>query len=209
MTGSSNGPSSPTGAETTGRVVIALFEERAGAERAIRDLKDAGFRNEQIGAATQDQLPTPSLADEGSNGSGEAAAGALTGGVLGGLLGLISSLLVPGVGPLIVGGILASTIMGLGVGAATGGIIGALVGLGVPQEDAQYFDAGLRRGMTLVTVNATEKAEAALAILERHGADLGPSRGPRSQPIEAYGGRERRSASSAAYTGPERRLAGV
>jgi hypothetical protein len=222
MRGSSSEPGSPAGADTTGRIVIALFEERAGAERAIRDLKDAGFSNEQIGAAVQDALGTGNPADEETfaNGTGQssaslngltdgATAGALTGGVIGGLLGMISSLLVPGLGPLIVGGVLASTIMGLGVGAATGGLIGALIGMGVPEEDARYFDAGLRQGMTLVTVNATENAAEALTILERHGADLGPSRTHRAQPTDSYGGRDRRSASVSAYTGPERRLAGV
>src|SRR5215208_1751921 len=101
MTGTSNGPGSPAGAETTGRIVIALFEDRAGAERAIRELKNAGFSNEQIGAATQDRVGAEDPADEeparqedadqlleSVNGLSEGAtAGALTGGVIGGLLG--------------------------------------------------------------------------------------------------------------------------
>jgi hypothetical protein len=53
MTESNNGPSSPRGAETTGRIVVALFEARSEAEAAIRDLKNAGFTSEQIGLATQ------------------------------------------------------------------------------------------------------------------------------------------------------------
>jgi len=194
MTGSIDEQSSPEGAETTARIIVAIFEERAEAEDAIRDLKSAGFRNDQIGVAIHDrpayQSSSPSdkegseddnaakVVDEAASGLAEgAAAGALTGGVIGGLVGLIGSLLIPGVGPLVVGGVLASSLLGMGVGAATGGLIGALVGMGVPEEDAKYFDEGLRGGKTLVTVNTTNEApDQAISILQRHGGDLGPSR---------------------------------
>ena len=224
MTGSTNGHSSPSGAESTGVIVVALFEERSEAEGAIRDLKTAGFTNEQIGVATQDRLEAAEAGSEGSavdeaagrvvedtaSGLAEgAAAGALTGGVIGGLVGLVSSLLIPGLGPLIVGGVLASTLMGMGVGAATGGLIGALVGMGVPEEDARYFDAGLRDGRTLLTVIGTDRAPQAVAILERHGADLGPSESRAAKRSDQYEGQERRSGFDAAYAGPERRLIGV
>jgi hypothetical protein len=223
MAASTDGPGSPRGAGTPGVIVVALFEERSEAEDAIRDLKDAGFTNEQIGVATQGRIEAGEAPGEGSAADDEAArivqetasglaegaaAGALTGGVIGGLVGLVSSLLIPGVGPLVVGGILASALMGVGVGAATGGLIGALVGMGVP-EDARYFDAGLREGRTLVTVSNTDGAYEALGILERHGADLGPSKSSAPKRSDQYQGQERRSRLDAAYAGPERRLVGV
>ena len=74
-----------------------------------------------------------------------AAAGALSGGVVGGLIGLLGSILVPGLGPIVVGGVLASTLTGVGIGAATGGLIGALMGLGIPEADARHFDHGPAR----------------------------------------------------------------
>ena len=224
MTASTDGYSSPRGAETIGRIVVALFEERSEAEDAIRDLKNAGFTNEQIGVATQEMVgagearseetpvgdePARIVEDTASGLAEGAAVGALTGGVIGGLVGLVSSLLIPGVGPLVVGGVLASTLMGMGVGAATGGLIGALVGMGVPEEDARYFDAGLREGRTLVTVSDTVGASEALGILERHGADLGPSQSRASRRSDQYKGQERRARGDAAYAGPERRLVGV
>jgi hypothetical protein len=229
MMGSIGEHTTPRGAETIGRIVVALFEQRAEAEDAIRDLKNAGFSNEQIGAATQDTIAAGTgrrqlgsheastaegdpekVVDETPTGLAEGtAAGALTGGVIGGLVGLISSLLIPGVGPLILGGVLASTLLGMGVGAAAGGFIGALVGMGVPEEDARYFDAGLRQGRTLVTVSNTDNTAEALTILERHGGDLGPSRSRTSKRSESYQGEERRSRADTAYSGPERRLVGV
>src|SRR5262249_52352485 len=104
-----------------------------------------------------------------------AAAGAVSGGLVGGLIGLLGSLLVPGGGPILVGGILASTLTGAGIGAATGGIIGALMGLGGPPPDAPHLHQGRRLGSTLVTVDAGARTSEALIILDRHGMDFGPS----------------------------------
>ena len=44
-----NDPTSAGDAQTTSRIVVGLFQERARAEEAIRDLKKAGFSDEQIG----------------------------------------------------------------------------------------------------------------------------------------------------------------
>jgi hypothetical protein len=195
--------------DTIGRVVVALFRDRSAAEGAIRDLKAAGFTNEQIGVATQDQIGSPSEKAVGTTGDEQVAdgatAGVLTGGIVGGLVGLISSLLVPGVGPLVVGGVLASFLTGMGIGAAGGGLIGALVGMGVPESDAQYFNAGLREGRTLLTVSGITGAAEALAILEHHEADLGPPRDTAFVERDQAGSTERRIGAAEGYTGPERR----
>src|SRR6476469_975872 len=166
----------PADQETTGRTVVGLFARRRDAEAAIRDLKAAGFRDDQIGVALQDREAQGELLEStGAKEAQGAAVGALSGGLVGGLIGLLGSLLVPGVGPIIVGGVLASALTGAGIGAATGGIIGALMGLGVPETDARHFDQGLRLGSTLVTVDAGPRTPEALAILDRHGIDFGPS----------------------------------
>jgi uncharacterized membrane protein len=203
--------------------VVGLFRDRSKAEEAIRDLKQAGFTNEQIGVATRDRLERQEeragavkpeedrakVVEDTAEGMAEGAAvGALTGGVVGGLVGLIGSLLVPGLGPVVVGGVLASTLMGMGIGAATGGLIGALVGMGVPEEEAKYFDAAFREGGTLVTVNAGDATPQAVAILQLHGADLGPSRREERDRLR-YAGQERRQRQDVSYSGPERRLVGV
>jgi hypothetical protein len=229
---SPNGHTSPRGAQTTSRTVVGLFKERSRAEDAIRDLKEAGFTDEQIGVVTRDRTartdqPTGSggqrteaapdeeevgkIFEETAGGMAEGASiGAITGGVIGGLVGLIGSLLVPGLGPVLVGGVLASTLMGMGLGAATGGLIGALVGMGVPEDDARYFDAGFREGGTLVTVNAGDRTQEAVSTMQRCGADLGPSRADKAErPAGRYEGSERRGRQDVRYSGPERRLVGV
>ena len=166
----------PANPETTGRTVVGLFARRRDADGAIRDLKVAGFRDDQIGVALQDREEQGDLLESaGAKEAQGAAVGALSGGVVGGLIGLIGSLLVPGVGPILVGGVLVTTLTGVGIGAATGSIIGALMSMGVPERDALHFDQGLRLGSTLVTVDAGPRTAEALLILDRHGMDFGPS----------------------------------
>jgi hypothetical protein len=208
--------------ETVGRTVVGLFAHRATAEAAIRDLQTAGFSQDHIGVAMQERVEQGDLLEGAGGEAAEGAAkGAVSGGLLGGLLGLLGSLLVPGIGPVVVGGVLASTLTGAGIGAATGGLLGMLVAIGVPEGDAKHFDSGLRSGGTLVTVDAGPRTSDALAILARHEVDLGPSGTRRfdgldwsardnSAPVaaapKAYAGEERRVFLDPSYSGPERRL---
>jgi uncharacterized protein (TIGR02271 family) len=156
--------------------VVGLFRERRQAELAIAELKQEGFTEKQIGVIMQDRDSQQDLADTtGTKVAEGAASGAIGGGVAGGILGLLAgvgALAVPGVGPIIAGGALASTLAGAGIGAAAGGLLGALVNMGVSEEDAQYFEKGLRAGGILVTVEAGSRADEAREILRGRGADL-------------------------------------
>jgi hypothetical protein len=170
-------------------VVAGLFTEREAAVAAIDDLKAAGFDAEDVGVAMRDRSDQGDLAAEtGTKAAGGAATGALGGGLLGGALGLmvgLGALAIPGVGPVIAGGMLATAfglgggtaVAGAGIGAAAGGLVGALVGLGIPEADAQRFEAGFNAGGVLVTVNGGARAADARALLQRHGADTGATAG--------------------------------
>jgi uncharacterized protein (TIGR02271 family) len=159
--------------------VVGLFRDVSQAERAVRDLKDAGFSDAQIGVVMQDREQQRRVAEDTGTKAGEGAtAGAVSGGVVGGALGLlagIGALAIPGIGPIIAGGVLASTLAGAGIGAAAGGLIGALVGMGIPEEEARYYESGVRAGGILVTVEAGPDAGEARRILVTAGADLGPA----------------------------------
>ena len=161
----------------TGGTVVGLFHNQADAERAIQRLKQEGFSENQIGVAIKDRGRQEELIQgTGTQAAEGAATGAIGGGVLGGVIGLLAgvgALAIPGIGPIIAGGTLASTLAGAGIGAAAGGLLGALVGMGVPEEDAQHFDEGFRAGGTLVTVSAGNRVEEARACLYESGADLG------------------------------------
>jgi uncharacterized protein (TIGR02271 family) len=166
-----------TGDSTTSATVVGLFHNQADAEHAIHRLKERGFSEDQIGVAIKDRQQQKELIEgTGTQAAEGATTGAIGGGVLGGVIGLLAgvgALAIPGVGPIIAGGTLASTLAAAGIGAAAGGLLGALVGMGVPEEDAQHFDQGFRAGGTLVTVNAGTRADEARDCLYESGADLG------------------------------------
>jgi hypothetical protein len=158
--------------------VFGMFADHDSAIHAIRALQAAGFRDSQLGVAMQEERGEPEgeVPAERADATRVAAAGAVGGGVLGGLLGLLSTLLIPGLGAVVAGGVLVGTLTGAGVGAATGGLIAGLMGAGVPEEDARHFDERFRAGGALVTVDAGDRELEAVALLDRHGADLGPTR---------------------------------
>ncbi|MBW4559343.1 MAG: general stress protein [Trichormus sp. ATA11-4-KO1] len=163
---------------------IGVFSRYRDAEAALTELRDAGFSMNQVSFIAKDtngqrvagadrNLGTGNKADEG------AKAGAATGGALGGLGGLLvglGALAIPGVGPVIAGGAvataLASTITGGVVGAAAGGLVGALVGLGIPEDRARVYSDRFQRGDHLVIVDGTpDEIRRAEAILKRRGIE--------------------------------------
>jgi hypothetical protein len=81
----------------------------------------------------------------------------------------LSALTIPGLGPVIAAGPLASMLVGAGIGAAGGGLLGALVGWGVPETEAGYYTEAVRRGSTLLAVRTEEtNVPHIVEILNRH-----------------------------------------
>jgi len=170
-------------ARATDTAVIAVFTDHDEAQRAYEDLKRAGFRDEQIGylartgAAGLNESGVLAHAEEG------VAAGAIGGGVVGVAWGLaVAAGLLPGIGPVIAGGTIAALLASAAAGAAVGGTAGLLIGLGVPEEEASYYERQLQEGRTLITVQAGPRNGEALAIIRRHAvpADEGALAGTRS-----------------------------
>ncbi len=168
------------------RRAIGAFSHHRDAEAALMELRDSGFPMNQVSLIAKDsgdRLPgvntgvnhnnvaAQTKADEG------AKAGAATGGVLGGLGGLLvglGALAIPGVGPVIAGGAiataLATTVAGGAIGAAAGGLTGGLIGLGIPENRARLYSDRFNRGDYLVIVDGTdEQIHHAEAILKRRG----------------------------------------
>jgi hypothetical protein len=148
---------------------VGVFDERNDAELAARDLREKGFKDEQIGYAWRDDA---GKTQQVGNKSGEmAASGAGTGVVLGGIIGAGAALLIPGVGPVVSGGLLATALAGAATGAVAGGVAGgvsgALVGLGVPEVEAKYYGDQFKEGRTLMTVRADERYNDASDIVRR------------------------------------------
>ena len=151
--------------------VVGVFEHRDDAERAIDELHRAGFTDEQIGFIVRDGDHTTRDVTTGTSQAGEGAVGGMLAGAgIGGLIAAAASLLVPGFGPVLAGGILAATLGGAAIGAAAGGILGALIGMGVPEDEARYYESEFTAGRMLVTVKADGRFNEARDILYRFGA---------------------------------------
>ena len=187
-------------------VIVGMFETSGDAETAIRDLKASGFSHERIGIAMHEQsvvmkpppVAVPAGADEGET----------RGGILGGTIGLFGSLLMPGIGSVVVGGLLASALTRPGLGAGTCRLSDALVRMGVPGPDTKHFESGLSGGKVLIIVHAFTRTDEVLDIFRRRRADFGPSGTARYTPGAALGyvGVERRQYSNVSYAGTERRM---
>jgi len=153
--------------------VIGLYDRLEDAQNAVSELVSAGFPREDISivaADTEGKFKTyvgESSAEGGEGMATGAGIGAAVGG-LGGLLIGIGALAIPGIGPVLAAGPLASALIGAGVGAVTGGLLGALVDAGVPEEQANLYAEGVRRGGTLVKVTAPEdRVDEANRIMDR------------------------------------------
>lgn len=155
------------------RTVTGLFDDYADARNAVTDLEAAGVPSDVI------SIVANNIADRDATDSSDAAEGAGTGAGLGavggGVVGLLTGLglmAVPGVGPVVAAGWLASTAAGAAAGAvaggAAGGLIGALTDSGIDEEDAHVYAEGVRRGGTLVTARVDDSlVPNAEAILEQ------------------------------------------
>ncbi len=175
-------------AMTQSDIAVGVFRDPAQAHRAIEELRQAGYSDEEIGYLTRASAVEP----------GEAigtfiANGALEGGLLGGMIGATAALLIPGFGAAIAGGILAASLSGAALGAAAGGILGALIRIGIPEEEARHYQKELEAGHIVITVKAQSGYDDALRILRRNGASDATTRFSEinaNPPIRPFGSTE-------------------
>ena len=173
-------------AHSTKRTVVGVFESHARAQQAVAELRQAGFGDDQIGVIARNvgaarERDDDDLAD---NYAGEGAAtGIAAGAGLGALWGMgIVAGMMPVLGPAIAGGALAAILTSAAAGAAAAGLAGALVGMGIPKEDAEYYQKEFQAGRVLVTVTAGERGLTAENILRQSGGHDISSRPDSTQP---------------------------
>jgi hypothetical protein len=153
--------------------VVGVFTDRKEAEAAIANLREAGFREDQIGVAVRADASGEDepAAEEGATRAAEGGVGGvLAGGAAGGLLAAVAAGLVPGIGPVLSAGILVATVGGTALGGVVGGLAGVLIGHGIPEHEAHHYQGELAAGRTIVTVKVDGRHDEAVAILRRHGA---------------------------------------
>jgi len=164
-------------AKTT-EAIAGFFRTIPEGEKARQELLSAGFRDDEVSFLTGDTRghETPAVGPVAETGSqDEAPRDAWIGGVVGLAAGMVA-IAIPGIGPFLAAGPLATTLAGavggMTVGAATGGVIGLLRDHGISEEEAEFYAEGVKRGGALVTIHGIpdDRADEARKILSRNGA---------------------------------------
>ncbi len=154
------------------KTVIGLYRDMNTAQQVVRELQNSGFRREDISLVARDPRGEPAMRKADEDVTEGAMAGAGIGAALGGIGGLLvglGALTIPGIGPIVAAGPLATALAGAGIGAVAGGVVGALADLGVPEQDAHAYAEGVRRGGVLVAVRTTDdRSRQAADVLNRH-----------------------------------------
>jgi hypothetical protein len=135
------------------RTITRSYEDYDTARRVVSELEAAGVASADISLVGRHRDVDDSNAGE-SAGVGAALGGAA--GLLAGL-GLIA---IPGIGPVVAAGWIASTLAGAAAGGVAGGVVGALTSAGEDPENANYYAESVRRGASLVSVRAADEQAA-------------------------------------------------
>jgi len=142
------------------RTITRSYDTYDQAAAAVEKLEQSGISSSDVSVVGRDDRAKDSNVAEG------AGIGAGIGGAAG-LLAGIGLLAIPGIGPVVAAGWLASTAAGAVAGAAAGGLVGSFTNAGVDEDDAHYYAETVRRGGTVVSVKAADEQAASVeAILD-------------------------------------------
>lgn len=159
--------------------VVGVYSTLAAAEAGVRALGDGGFPIEKISIVAkhlEDDRQVHGYVTACDVAKSSATTGAWVGGLFGVLVGA-AFLWVPGVGPLVVAGSLASVLLG-GIegavaGAAAAGVLGWLMALGISKEKIIKYEQAVKAGKFLLIAHGTEEdAKKAQGILNGTKAEL-------------------------------------
>jgi hypothetical protein len=168
--------------------VAGIFASRGAAENAISQINSLGIPNDRTA------LLTPGMSDKRvenavpTDDTEQPGMGAAMGGTVGGAMGVAggaslgaaaASLLVPGVGPVIAGGILGAALLGAGgtvTGMAAGQALEKELEGGLPHDEIYLYEDALRKGRSVVVAfvddeGAIYSVRSALASAGAEGID--------------------------------------
>ena len=151
-----------TSRQEEGGVLTGMFRDRDSTEKAYRSLRDRGYSDDDINVLMSDQTrdkyykdgADTELGSKALEGTGTGAAiGGTLGAIIGGIAAIGTNVLMPGLG-LVVAGPIVAALAGAGAGGATGGLVGALIGWGIPEDRAAMYESGIKEGGTVLGVKA-------------------------------------------------------
>jgi hypothetical protein len=160
--------------------VVGVYTELDAAEDVVRKLGEGGFPIQHVSIIAQD-LGSEKKIHGFVTSCDVAKSSARTGAWVGGIFGLLvgaAFLWVPGVGPLVVAGSLASVLLG-GIegavaGAAGAGLLGWLLGLGISKQHILKYEQYVKAGKYLLIAHgsADDAAKAKQILTPTKPAEL-------------------------------------
>ncbi len=159
------------------RTITRTYDSYAQANAAVAAVREVGIEEADISVVAHKDHPDADspeareLDDSSATGTGATVGGMVGGGA--GLLAGLGMMAIPGVGPLVAAGWLATTaagaVAGAVTGAAAGGLTDMLTSSGVAEEDAEVYAEAIRRGAIMVAVRVMPEDEAdVVAALDNH-----------------------------------------
>lgn len=153
------------------KTVLGLFGDSKMAGEAAGDLKAKGYADEISILARDSNRTEPEKYEIKKDIGAGVGTGAVTGAVTGALAAVfsgITSVIVPGLGFLVGGPLIAALgVTGGAVGALGGGLLGALVDWGIQEPTAKLYEQRIMKGSVLIGVstddNTTDEVQSMLA----------------------------------------------
>jgi hypothetical protein len=131
--------------------VVGVFGSIGDAQEAIEDLQRQGWSHQDVSLITRgnpEELGTFGAIRQGDSTEKTAVMGGAAGAALGFLAGS-SLFIIPGLGPVLFAGAMASGI----TGGLVGGLVGAMSGWGIQDDHVQQYEAALNQGKAIVLLS--------------------------------------------------------
>lgn len=146
---------------------VAVFSDHNAAEAAVKELGASGFDMSKLSIVGRDFFTDEHVVGFFNTGERVKYWGKL-GAFWGGLFGILFApafFWIPGVGPILTGGVLGSVVMGMIEGGvfgalATGGLTAlgaALFSIGIPKDSVLSYERDLKAGRYLLLVHGEEE----------------------------------------------------
>lgn len=141
-------------------MIVGLFTDSKNAGEVVNELKVKGYTKDISVMAQDKKHDAPNLKpikEDASDGATIGSGIGTVGGALASVFSGISSIVIPGIG-VIVGGQLVALlgITGAAIGSMAGGIVGALVDLNIPEATAKLYKERIEKGQVLVAVSTDQ-----------------------------------------------------
>jgi uncharacterized membrane protein len=174
------------------QAVIATFTDHGAAESAVKELQKAGFDMKKLSIVGKDYHTEEHVVGYYNLGDRVATWGKF-GAFWGGLFGILfgsAFVLIPGIGPVVIGGPLVSWLLGaLESALVVGGLSAlgaALFSIGIPKDSIIQYETEVKAGKFLLVAHGTEAEMARAAeILKNSGAQAVDTHPTTLQPATA------------------------